>query len=59
MVDKERAELIDHINRCHSLLSVTKDPVHQRTLGDLLSYLALKLAALKENCLTAQENESG
>lgn len=44
--DDERTELIDHLNRCRSLLGLMKDPAHRRTIADLIIYLESKLKAM-------------
>jgi hypothetical protein len=43
----ERTELVDHLNRCRDLLSLMKDPVHRKTIADLITYLESKLAAME------------
>ena len=48
MPQDERAELVAHLNRCRDLLQLLKDPVHRRTIGDLVAYLESKLAAMDE-----------
>jgi hypothetical protein len=40
----ERQELLDHLNRCRDLLQIMRDPVHRRTIEDLIAYLESKLA---------------
>jgi hypothetical protein len=48
MTTGERTELVDHLNRCRDLLSLMKDPVHRKTIADLITYLESKLAGWSE-----------
>jgi hypothetical protein len=42
----ERAELLDHLNRCRELLDVMRDPAARATIRDLIVFLELKLVAM-------------
>ncbi len=46
MAKDERTELLDHFNRCRSLLSIMRDAAHRQTITDLIAYLESKLAAM-------------
>ena len=49
MANDERAELVDHLNRCRELLTVTGgDTIQRRTVSALIGYLESKLKALDQ-----------
>jgi hypothetical protein len=50
MTRDERAELIDHLNRCRDLLTLMKDREHRKTVADLIEYLEAKLVAMERRC---------
>lgn len=50
MVRDERVELINHLNRCRDLLTLMRDPVHKKTVADLIEYLEAKLVAMERRC---------
>jgi hypothetical protein len=35
----ERAELLDHLDRCRDLLAIMRDPEARKTIADLIAYL--------------------
>jgi hypothetical protein len=46
VAENERAELLDHLNRCRDLLTMMRAPVARQTIIDLIAYLETKLAAM-------------
>ncbi len=44
MTRNERAELLEHLNRCRDLLDMMKAPAARRTIIELITYLESKLA---------------
>jgi len=42
----ERRELVARMNRVRDLCRVTRDPVHRKTLADLIAYLEGKLTSM-------------